>query len=522
MDRPTHDGRRPRASLRRGAAAVAIALPLVLGGFVLGRSSQSGFRVFQAVFEIISNDALDTAGTDRMYQNAARGMVAGLDDAYADLYSPEEYARFSRQDLGNRYGGIGLRITANNGWVVIWRVIEGGPAAAAGLVRGDRLISVEDSSAAGWTTERASNALTGTPGTSVRAVFERPRTGQRLPLTLRREVISVAAVPFIAMLDGGVGYIPLQRFSDRSSDDVSRAVRRLQGLGARSLVLDVRGDPGGSLEQAVSMTSLFLQPGQPVVKVQYRRREETMRAVGQPLVRADLPVAVLIDGQSASASEIVAGALQDYDRALVVGTTSFGKGLVQGGYQLPDGWVLKVTTGHWYTPAGRLIQRTAADSARTTPRPVFRSAAGRPVLGGGGITPDLVVAADSLNPTEIAIARLLNGQARAVNNTLDGYVQELEPEAVPGYAFRDAWRAELLRRLAQAGVALPDSLVAPGTRYLDRLLDNRLAGYALSDSAAFVRTAARDVVLQQALDRLRRAQTVQQLLAAGPPRSGGN
>ena len=507
----------PRFNARRAAAALAIAAPLVFGGFVLGRhSADGGYRVFQAVMAIVSRDALDSLTNDKLYENAARGVVAGLDDAYADLYSAEEYARFNRNQLGNRYGGVGLRITQTSGWVTVWRVIDGGPAAGAGVQHGDRLAAVDDSSAQGWTTDKASSALTGTPGTPVRATFERLRTHERYTVSMTRAVISVPAVNFQAMLEGNVGYIPLRVFSDRSAGDVRAAVQSLQAQGAQSLVLDLRGNPGGSLDQAVALTSVFLDPGQPVVRVRSRRDDDTLRAAGPTVARAGLPIAVMIDGNSASASEIVAGALQDYDRALLVGSTSYGKGLVQGGYPLPDGWVLKVTTAHWYTPSGRLIQRLHADSLHPRPdttRPVFRSAAGRQILGGGGITPDLAVGGDTLTPAEIAVVRLLNAKGQATNDALDGYVTELEPQATPGYSFRPAWLGEFVQRLSAAGITIPDSLQGSGARYLERLLDGRLANFALSDSSAFVRAAPRDVQLQRALDRLRRAHSQRELFA---------
>jgi carboxyl-terminal processing protease len=504
----------PRLTIRRAAAALAFAAPVFLGGFALGRASEdSGFRIFQAVFGIVARDALDSLTTDRIYEKAARGIVAGLDDNYASLFSPDEYARFNRNSLGNRYGGLGMRITRTGAWVTVWRVLDGGPAAAAGILRGDRIVAVGDSSAEGWTTDHVSSLLTGEPGTSVRATFERPRSGTRMALTFQRALISTPAVPFSTLLEGGVGYIPLQRFSERSASDVAEAARSLQSQGARSLVLDLRGNPGGSLTQAVTLASLFLQNGQPVVRVRSRREDDTLRATGEPVVRPGEPVAVLIDGNSASASEIVAGALQDYDRALLVGSTSFGKGLVQGAYGLPDGWVLKLTTAHWFTPSGRLIQRTRGDSARTAARPVFHSSGGREILGGGGITPDLAIGGDTLTPPEIAVGRLFGQNAQATNDVLDSYVMELEAQAAQGWTFRPEWRDELVRRLRAGGVAVPDSLVGPAGHYLDRLLDGRLAGFVLPDSAAFVRNAPHDTQLQRALDRLRRARSQQELYA---------
>lgn len=502
-----------RINPRRAFRALVVAIPLVLGGFVLGQAASGhGYRVFQAVFQIVSRDALDSVSTDQLYEHAARGIVTGIDDQYAELFSRAEFERFNRNTLGNRYGGIGLRIIRVGDYVTVYRVLPGGPAERAGVQRGDRIIAVNDSSAVGWTTDRASSELTGVPGTPVRVTFEH-RNGQRQTFDLVRAVISAAAVPFTTILEGGVGYIPLQRFSDRSASDVMSAVQSLQLRGARGLVLDLRGNPGGSLEQAVALTSVFLQPGQPVVRVKYRRGDDTLRATGPTVARPAIPIAVLIDGFSASASEIVAGALQDYDRALVVGTTSFGKGLVQGAYQLPDGWVLRLTTAHWFTPSGRLIQRTRADSASSAPRPEFRTAGGRRVLGGGGITPDVEVRGDSLTTFEVALNRLLNANLQTWTNVIDLYASELEPQAVEGYRVRPEWRDELVRRLRAAGIAIPDSLLGPVSNYLDRLLDTRIAGFALSDSAAFVRNVPRDAALVRTIALLRRAGTQRELYA---------
>ncbi len=503
-----------RSRTRRAAVLAAVLLPALLGAFVLGQvSAQNGARVFQAVLQIITQDAVDSVATDRLFEHAARGVVAGLEDPYAELYSRDEFARFSRNTLGNRYGGIGLRILRVGDYVTVFRVIPGGPAEAAGVRRGDRVVTVDDSSAVGWAVDRASGTLTGEPGTGVRVGFERPSTGERFQHALVRATISAPTVPFVATLEDGVGYLPLQRFSDHSAAEVEAAVRRLQAAGARSLVFDLRNNPGGSLDQAVALTSLFLQPGQPVVRVRYRRQDDTLRAAGPPVLTAGLPIVVLIDGGSASASEIVAGALQDYDRALVVGDTSFGKGLVQGAYTLPDGWVLRITTGHWFTPSGRLIQSTRGDTARAGPRPVFRSAGGRTVLGGGGITPDVVIAAETLTTREQALGRALNQNPQATGSVLDNYAGELTAGLAADFTVQPAWREELVRRLRAAGATLPDSLLAPGARYLDRVLDLRLAGFALSDSAAFIRGLPRDGQLGRALELLRPARTQRDLYA---------
>ncbi len=502
--------------VRRAAAVAALVLPLAAGGFILGRASKAdGYELFRSVISVLANEGIDSVGADSLFRLASRGLVAAVDDPYAELFSPQDFARFSRNTLQNRYGGIGLRIIRMRGAVTVFRVIPGGPAEAAGVQRGDRIEAVNDSSALDWTTDRASNTLTGQPGTLVRATFGRPRTGERFTVELTRRVISVQTVPFVATLEGGIGYIPLPRsFSDHSAAEVAEAAQRLTAAGARGLVLDLRGNPGGSLEQAVALANVFLPRGQPVVRVRYRRQDDTLRGERAPVVRSELPMVVLVDSASASASEIVAGALQDYDRALLIGTTSFGKGLVQGAYNLPDGWVLRVTTGHWFTPSGRLIQRQRGDTVPGAERPAFRSRGGRTVLGGGGITPDLFAYADTASAGDRALSRWLNERGAAARQVLDDYMADLEPQATPGFAVAPAWRGEYVRRLRAAGLAVPDSLVAGGTTFLDRLIDLNLSNLALSDSATFVRSVPRDAQLARATTLLRRAATQTELYAA--------
>jgi carboxyl-terminal processing protease len=507
-------------SLRRWSIAVPIALLLVGTGFALGQQGARGFRLFQSVFEVVAAESADSLEADSIYTTAARGLVGALDDPYAELFSRSEFANFNRNALGNRYGGIGLRIVRIRGGVQVWRVIPGGPAETAGVQRGDRIVQVGDSATDGWTTDRVANLLTGTPGTPVRVTFTRHLSAERYTLDLTRAVITATTVPFVTLLDGGVGYVPLQRFSDHSAADMAGAIQRLQAAGATGYLLDLRGNPGGSLEQAVQTTNLFVPAGRLIVEVRGRRTDDSLRGVRPPLLDERVPIVVLVDSASASASEILAGALQDYDRALVIGTNTFGKGVVQGAYNLPDGWVLKLTTGRWYTPVGRPLHRSRADSARTE-RPVFRSVGGRAILGGGGVTPDVIVFAESLATTARTLGRLLNARPAAVTDVLDGYAGELEAGVRSDFVPAPAWRGELLRRLRAAGLLLPDTLEAGAGAYLDRILEGRVAGFALSDSAAFMRGVPRDVQLNRAAALLRGTRTQRELLAATTIRERG-
>ncbi|HEU5171148.1 MAG TPA: S41 family peptidase, partial [Gemmatimonadales bacterium] len=233
-----------------------------------------------------------------------------------------------------------------------------------------------------------------------------------------------------------------------------------------------------------------------------------------------VPTVVLVDGYSASASEIVAGALQDHDRALVLGTTSFGKGLVQTLFPIEGGWALKLTTGRWYTPSGRSIQRElgAADSiaADTGPlgRPVFTSDAGRVIYGGGGITPDVVVEPETLSTAEQTLVRLIAPRAREYQTAVAAIARELRPRVRSGFAFRQEWSDDLYRRLRRAGLELPRTAYDSGADWVNARLEQRIAALAFGDSAAFRRRAGRDPQLARALDLLRASRSREALFAA--------
>jgi carboxyl-terminal processing protease len=511
----------PVSKLRAALIVAAGALPLALGGYALGRQQgEGGYRILRGVLELVATQAVDSLDTDSIYTAAARGLVGRLNDPYATLFSPQDYANFSRNGLGNRYGGIGLRIVKIRGAIQVWRVIAGGPAETAGVGQGDHILQVGDSATASWSTSQVADQLTGPPGTVVHVVFARRGSGEHYERNLVRAVISVPAVPFTMLLPGSVGYLPVVSFSDHTAGDVAAALSRLQADGATRFLLDLRDNPGGSLEQSVEMAGLFLGAGRLVVRVRSRHSDDSIRADGPARLGADVPLVVLVDSGTASASEIVAGALQDYDRALIVGTNTFGKGVVQGAYNLPDGWVLKLTTGRWYTPAGRPLQRTRADSARAT-RPVVHSFGGREILGGGGVVPDVVVYDDTLPVAAQRLQRLLNTRATVVNDVLDSIAGDAAAAPQPDFARTGEWRTVLLRRLRAAGVQVSDTLGLGAAEFLDRLLDDRVTAFALSDSALFASRAPRDTQLKRALSLLRSRETQQELLAAQPKPTGG-
>jgi carboxyl-terminal processing protease len=502
--------------------AGALVLPVVVGGFALQAwGGRDGEQMFHEVVSRVATLGLDSLTDAQLYEKAARGLLVEIGDPYADLFSPEQLAAFSREALRNSYTGVGMQITLIRDTATVTRVFAGSPAAQGGVQPGDRVVRVGDEGVTGIPLEQVTQRLLGTPGTSVQVQYHRPGTGA-VERTFVRERVKLPSVGYAVMLEDGIGYVPLNGFNDTSGEEVLRALVDLRKRGATSYVLDLRGNSGGSLEQAVRIAGLFLRPGQQILRADFRGApDETYDARAQPVV-PDAPLVVLTDGESASASEIVAGALQDHDRAVIIGTTSFGKGLVQDIFQLEGGWALKLTTGRWYTPSGRTIQRPRHLNAEgrlveepqdsMAERPVFRSDAGRPVYGGGGITPDVAVNPDSLAGAERELMRVLAPRGAVVNEVLQEMAVDLGLQAPPDFRAGPA-RDELLRRLERRGVQVDQGVFREGGPLVDRLLEGRVLEFAYGDSAAFRRAAPRDRQLQSAVEVLRGARTQADVLA---------
>jgi len=509
-----------------------LVLPLVAGAFLRqGRQALvDGSRLFAQVMQKIEDNAVDSLSRSAIYEKAARGLVKNLKDPYADLYSPEELASFQRNTLRNNYAGLGMQIEQQDDQIVVARVFPNTPAANGGLQPGDHIIQIDTASVIGWRTQEVSAKLVGQPGTSVEVTVRRQGVSQPIKGKFTRAVIRVPAVPFTLVLEGNVGYIPLQAFNDAASEDVGRALLDLRSRGARSFVIDLRGNGGGSLDQALDISNLFLKAGQEISSVRHRGREPEVYTANRPSPLVDsMPVVVLEDGGTASASEIVAGSLQDHDRALVVGTTSFGKGLVQTLFPLEGGWAVKLTTGKWYTPSGRSIQAehdrleddrfveyardTAGTRDSTHKRPVFKSDAGRTILGGGGITPDISITPDTANVAERELGKAVAPTFQAWYLTLYNYALELKPTLKPDFSITPAMREEFFNRLLKAKVAITRSQFDAAQEVVDRNLEQRLASLAFGDSTAFRRGIRQDEQLGKALELLARGPTQRQLLA---------
>jgi carboxyl-terminal processing protease len=519
---------------RTAAVASLLLLPMAAGGFLLqgAPAARTTPRLFDQVLSIVANRYVDSLQGQAIFEKAARGLVRELNDPYSELLAPKANEEFNR-NVGGRYGGVGMLLEEQkpNGItrIVVARVFPHTPAEEGGVLEGDIITKVDTMSVSGdIKIDQVSNALRGQVGTPVNVTYARPSVPEPIKLTFKRAVVHVPAVPYATLVGDKIGYIPLQTFNENTSEEVEAAATKLVSQGAKGIVLDLRDNGGGIVEQALAVSSLFLKDGQPIVNVRGRNTpDETARASSDHLA-SQPPLIILTDGNSASASEIVAGALQDHDRALVLGTTSFGKGLVQSLFPLDGGYALKITTGKWYTPSGRSIHRerklladgrlveTKPDSLETEAekkaKPAFKSDAGRIVYGGGGITPDVIVPDDTLTTPEQEFYRAMAPKAQAFITTLNQYAFELKGSP-RDFTVTPAWRAELRRRFTAAGVTIDPKYDGVATKLLDRELDRRVARLVLGDAGAKIRNLQDDHQLSKAVALLTASHTQNALLA---------
>ncbi len=535
----------PRPTRRRSRGVMAVGLfvgLLTLGGWWAGhniapaapapRRADGGARLFDQVLSAVATRYVDSLDATDIYDKAVTGLLRELKDPYTMFLAERRLRRLDEQMSGT-YTGVGIQMDTRDGWPTVIESIVGGPSYRAGVVAGDRFVKVGGESTKGWTRAEWSRALRGPPGSKVTVEIDRGEP-QHLTVVLQRDAVHVRAISRVALLPNMVGYVDLNVFSQTTAAELQSAVDSLMLQGARSLILDLRGNPGGLLEQGVGVAELFLDRGQAIVQLRARPGQA-------PQIIADtfpqrwptLPVAVLIDKGSASASEIVAGALQDHDRALVVGTTSYGKGSAQNVYPLVSGGALRLTTARWYTPAGRSISKPKprdpnADDAdgngvtlpSDTLRPQFRTDAGRTVLGGGGITPDVAVG-DSVTP--IPVQQL----ARAMGPRLSAYRDALAREAAamkskvktPDDPVTPAMLDAVYQSLVSAKVAPDRKIFDNAATWIGRSLGYEMTRVAFGADAEFLRRAHDDIVLQRASRVLQDARqpkqvfTVQAVLA---------
>ncbi|MBN8565173.1 MAG: S41 family peptidase [Flavobacteriales bacterium] len=393
-------------------------LPIVLSGFiVVGSSFKEDFfeiakqiEIFTNLFKTVNMNYVDETNPGEMMDKAIKSMLADL-DPYTNYFNEADVVKFKINNTGE-YTGIGAMITRKDGKIIIKEPYKGYPADKAGLKAGDEIFQIGDVNLIDYK-EDASALMRGAKNAKVEVKFN--RQGKTQTATIVLDEVEVKAVPFYGKVDDKTGYIVLTQFNKKASFETQAALLDLKSKGAERIILDLRGNPGGLLGEAVNICNLFVPKGEVIVttKSKIEKHNQSYKTTREP-VDLDIPLVVLVDGKSASASEIVAGALQDLDRAVVVGSRSFGKGLVQRPLDLTYGTQVKVTISRYYTPSGRCIQaldyskKDAEGKAIKTDAKnfnAFKTRKGRTVYDGGGIQPDVELAETKLSAIAEALQK---------------------------------------------------------------------------------------------------------------------
>jgi len=390
---------------------VLIIIPVVLLSLLTSSYVDSFFEIsknldiFITLFKELNLYYVDETQPGQLVEKGIDGMLHSL-DPYT-TYIPETDIEDYRFMTTGQYGGIGAMIRKKDSLMVIAEPYEGFPAMKAGLLAGDEILEVNGKSTEGKSTSDISSFLKGQPQTEVKITIKRFGVDKPFDVTIQREEIQIKSVPYLGMLNEDVGYLNLSSFTDNCSQDVKDAVVELKAQGMKKLVLDLRGNPGGLLKEAVSLSNLFVPKGEMIVSTKGKVKEwnKDYKATDSPLDK-DMPLAVLVNSGSASASEIVSGVIQDLDRGVIIGQRTFGKGLVQTTRPLSYNSQLKVTTAKYYIPSGRCIQaldysnRNEDGSVGKVPDSLitkYQTKAGRTVFDGGGINPDVEVEPNRLS-----------------------------------------------------------------------------------------------------------------------------
>jgi carboxyl-terminal processing protease len=523
---------------QKAAVVVAVAVvALATGGWFLQRETEpegsvyQQARLFEDVLAHVSDYYVDSIDERKLYEMAIDGMLDQLHDPYSVYLKPEDFRQLSEATTGT-YTGLGIQIDVRDGWITVVAPLPDTPAERAGVLTGDIIVALDARSTEGWKQDQAVKELRGPAGTPAELTIRRSGVDQAIKFKLTRAAIHIRSVQIVMMLDDRVGYISLSPVNETSGAEVAMAVDSLLKQGMKSLIFDLRGNPGGLLDQGVGVSDLFLDPGKEIVATRGRAPGSTREFRDTKTQRwPGLPIVVVVNGGSASAAEIIAGALQDHDRAVLVGTPTFGKGLVQSFWRLTPESGLKLTTARWYTPSGRTIQRVTkseqeqeaqvlaaqrGQDVKVDSTLLFHTDGGRAVYGGGGIRPDLFVAPDTFTTRERAFTRALGEKIPAFRDALATYALELKDGhrlASPNFTVTDGMVDEIVRRIRAKGAQVSDSVVAGARTLIGQELSYEAARYVFGRPVEFRRRMSDDHQIQQALALAKRAKSPQDLLA---------
>jgi carboxyl-terminal processing protease len=521
--------------LRKWSSFALWVLVLALTAFTLGSAFQddsqapnrnlySNIRLFSQVLSVVQANYVDEVDTEKLIQGAITGMLDEL-DPHSTYLDAERYRRLSERNRGEYYGiGISFDIR-EDGYITVIAPIEGSPSARLGIRPGDKIVKIEGQSAHGIKTEEVFDKLRGPKGSHVHVSVRRVGVDELLEFDIERDKIPIQSVPYVFMLDRETGYIMATNFSSTTGQELEEAIDALEEKGMKRLVFDLRSNTGGLLDQAIEVASQFLDGGKSIVYTKGRIDGSTQYYYSDKAARhGHFPLVVLIDHGSASASEIVAGAIQDHDRGLVAGITSFGKGLVQRQFPLRDNSAMLLTVARYYTPSGRSIQRDYSDKEKyredgmpeaedqiepdsvLAKRPQFKTDAGRIVLGGGGITPDVRLRYRRYTPVQMKLGNQI---------FLDFVTQHLPKHPVPTADFAtfnasfqvddDLYGAFKTFYASRPDPVPPDSLDASAD-YIRRMIKAEIAGVKWTRNERFQVLLQDDEMVKEAIGLLPKAE----------------
>jgi len=506
------------------------------------REFYDNLKLLGEVYERIINNYVDEEDPHAIMEAGIKGMLSELDE-HSNYLPPVNYEDLMMSTEGE-FGGLGISIQPRDHYPTVVSPIEGTPAFYMGIQGGDQIIEIEGESSFDFSSREAVKRLRGAPGTQVNITIARPGVEDPIPYTITRDIIKIESVPYGFMMDD-IGYIRVQNFARTTKDELKTRLDDLSGQGMRGLILDLRFNPGGLLTAAQEVSELFLERDKLIVFTKGRLRDQnrSFHSQARGEVFNKVPMIVMVNGSSASASEIVAAALQDHDQGLVVGQTSFGKGSVQTVFRLDEDEALKLTTARYYTPSGRSIHkdrskdphgempadmRALLEPEDLEPEPAerelerfdkeqFHTAAGRTVYGGGGVTPDIEIKQDFLSDFEVAVERDGALFAFAVE-----YVSEhaditsdfkVDDKTFARFQSFLAEREKIEEYLGVFELTLSDSLTSANRDFINRGIRRELARRLEGPEAAYKVAIEADTQLHEALDLFRQAKDLDALLA---------